>query len=143
MTDVRQFDIRIQIIAIIGALFLMVGAVELVRRRKLGEVYSIIWITLGSIVLVFALFRNLQEVVAHWLGVYYPPSLLLGLLIFLQLGVILYLSVSISRLEVRNRILVQRLALLEQRIDAEVDSPHSSYQVNCIDSSNNRICDIR
>ena len=143
MTDVRQFDIRIQIIAIIVALFLMFGAVELVRRRKLGEVYSIIWIMVGSIVLVFALFRNLQEVVARWLGVYYPPSLLLGLLIFLQLGVLLYLSLSISRLEVRNRILVQRLALLEQRIDAGVDDLHSSDQVNYVDPSNTRNCDIR
>ena len=116
MFETQQFDFRIQIIAIAGAVALMVGAVELVRRRRLGEVYSIIWLALGSVVTILALFRNLQETVARWVGVYYPPSLIFGALIFLQLGVMLYLSIALTRLETRNRILTQRLALLEYHV---------------------------
>jgi len=113
MFGTQQFDSRIQIVALVGAVVLMVVAVELVRRRRLGEVYSIVWLALGSVVTILALFRNLQEIVAKWVGVYYPPSLIFGTLIFLQLGVMLYLSVALTRLEARNRILTQRLALLE------------------------------
>jgi len=123
MFGAQKFDIRIQIIAIAVALFLMLGTLELVRRRKLGEVYSIIWLMLGSVILVLALFRDLQETLARWMGVYYPPSLIFGILSFLQLGVILYLSMVLTRLETSHRILMQRLALLEQHVYA---SPEDS-----------------
>jgi hypothetical protein len=113
MFGTQQFDSRIQIVALVGAVVLMAVAVELVRRRRLGEVYSIVWLALGGVVTILALFRNLQEIVARWVGVYYPPSLIFGTLIFLQLGVMLYLSVALTRLEAHNRILTQRLALLE------------------------------
>lgn len=118
MFGAQKFDIRIQVIAIAVALSLMLGTLELVRRRKLGEVYSIIWLVLGSVILVLALFRDLQETLARWMGVYYPPSLIFGILNFLQLGVILYLSMVLTRLETRHRILMQRLALLEQHVYA-------------------------
>lgn len=123
MFGAQKFDIRIQIIAIAVALFLMLGTLELVRRRKLGEVYSIIWLMLGSMILVLALFRDLQETLARWMGVYYPPSLIFGILSFLQLGVILYLSMVLTRLETSHCILMQRLALLEQHVYA---SPEDS-----------------
>lgn len=116
MFGTQQFDSRIQVVAIVGAVALMVSAVELVRRRQLGEVYSIIWLALGGIVMVLALFRNLQETVARWVGVYYPPSLIFGVLMFLQLGMMLYLSIALTRLETHNRILTQRLALLEHHV---------------------------
>jgi len=116
MFGTQQFDSRIQVVAIVGAAALMAGTVELVRRRRLGEFYSIIWLALGAAVMILALFRNLQETVAKWVGVYYPPSLIFGTLIFLQLGVMLYLSVALTRLETRNRILTQRLALLEYHV---------------------------
>ena len=116
MFGTGQFDSRIQVVAIVGAVALMLGAMEMVRRRRLGEVYSIIWLALGGVLMILALFRNLQEIVARWVGVYYPPSLLFGTLIFLQLGVMLYLSSVLTRLETRNRILTQRLALLEYHV---------------------------
>ena len=116
MFETQQFDFRIQIVAIMAAVALMAGTVELVRRRRLGEIYSIVWLVLGSIVLILALFRNLQEAVADWVGVYYPPSLLFGALIFMQLGVMLFFSIALTRLERGNRVLTQRLALLEYHV---------------------------
>ena len=116
MFDPLRFDVRIQIVAMIGAIALMAIAIELVRRRRLNETYSIVWLGVGSCVLILALFRDLQEIVANWVGVYYPPALLLGSLIFLQLGVMLYFCVNLSRLETQNRVLTQRLALLEHSV---------------------------
>ena len=110
-----QFDVRIQIVALIGALALAASVIELVRRRKLDESYSIAWLALSAVVVVFALFRDLQVVLAAVIGVYYPPSLIFGALIFMLLGVVLYLCVALTRLESRTRTLAQRLALLETR----------------------------
>lgn len=113
MFQTTSYDVRIQIVAIIGALVLVVSVIELVRRRRLGESYSIAWLLLSTVIVVFALFRDLQDVIAGLVGVYYPPSLLFGLLIFMLLGIVLYLSLSLTRVESRTRILAQRLALLE------------------------------
>ncbi len=110
-----QFDVRIQIVALIGALALAASVIELVRRRKLGESYSIAWLILSAVVVIFALFRDLQVMLATVIGVYYAPSLIFGALIFMLLGVVLYLSVALTRLEIQARTLAQRLALLETR----------------------------
>ncbi len=110
-----QFDIRIQLVALVGALALAASVIELVRRRKLGESYSIAWLILSAVVVIFALFRDLQIELAMLIGVYYPPSLIFGALIFMLLGVILYLCVVLTRLETQTRTLAQRLALLETR----------------------------
>jgi hypothetical protein len=110
-----KFDVRIQIVALIGAIVLVIGVVELVRRRRLSESYSIAWILLSLVIVVFALFRELQEALAALIGIYYPPSLIFGALIFMLLGVVLYLSVALTRLETQTRILAQHLALLEGR----------------------------
>ena len=56
MFGTQQFDSRIQVVAIVGAVALMAGTVELVRRRRLGEFYSIIWLALGAAVMILALF---------------------------------------------------------------------------------------
>lgn len=112
----QHFDVRIQVLAIVGAMVLMVGTVELVRRHKLGERFSLLWLSLGGIILILALFRNLLEILASLVGVYYPPSLIFGALTFMQLGVILYLSVALTKLETRSRIIAQKLALLEQQV---------------------------
>jgi hypothetical protein len=113
MFEIQQFDVRIQIVAILIALVLMVGVIELVRRRQLRESYSIAWLFLSAIVMIFALFRQLQEVIARLIGVFYPPSLIFGALIFMLLGIVLYLCVALTRLETHTRVLAQRLALLE------------------------------
>lgn len=115
MTQVLKFDIRIQILAIAVAVALALAVIQLVRRRRLSEAYSIMWVGLSAIVLVLALFRDIQEIVARIVGVYYPPSLILGALIFVLLGISLYFSIVLTRLEIRCRILAQRLALLEER----------------------------
>jgi hypothetical protein len=133
MFGAQQFDIRIQVVAILVSLVLMVGTVDLVRRRWLSEVYSIIWLAVGSAILVLALFRNLQEMVAKWIGVYYPPSLIFGILGFLQLGISLHFSTALSRVERQNRVLVQRLALLEQLVleDRRTESDEFVHLPQC------------
>jgi hypothetical protein len=110
-----SYEVRIQAVAIIVALGFAALTIELVRRRKLNEWYSLIWLLAGGLVSAFAIFRNLQFVLAQAIGLYYPPVLILASLLLLLLGITLYLSVVLTRLEAQNRRLAQRLALLEFR----------------------------
>ena len=97
-----------------GALLLLVF--DLVRRRKLTEEYSFIWILCAAALLVLSLWRDILHVTARWLGVYYPPAVLLLVLIFFVFVASLYFSVVISgqRRQIEN--LVEEIALLDQRL---------------------------
>jgi hypothetical protein len=88
---------RIQIIALIVSVALLATVVELVRRRKLLEEYSFGWIAAGLVLLAVSARRSLLDTAAHWLGVYYPPAVLLIVLVPIIFGVLLGYSVIVSR----------------------------------------------
>ncbi|MFO7694842.1 MAG: DUF2304 domain-containing protein [Vicinamibacterales bacterium] len=106
--------LQVGAVLVSGSLLLLV--IDLVRRRKLTEEYSIIWILCAAALLVLSLWRDILHVTARWLGVYYPPAVLLLVLIFFVFVASLYFSVVISgqRRQIEN--LVEEIALLDQRL---------------------------
>ena len=109
MTDAVQ----LVAIAVSGGLLLFV--LELVRRRKLTEEYSFIWILFSIGLLVVSIRREVLHVVAHWLDVHYPPAVLLAGLILFVFVASLYFSVVISRHRDQIERLVEELAILDAR----------------------------
>ena len=106
----------IQVAAITCAMLLLTLVLELVRRRKLTEEHSLIWIAGAVVLLVLSVWRNLLDSAARVVGVYYPPALLLLALTCFVFLVSLYFSVVISRQRQDIERMVEELALL----DAEV-----------------------
>ena len=106
--------VQIGSVVVSGALLLLV--VDLVRRRKLTEEYSFIWILCAAALLVLSLWRDILHVTARWLGVYYPPAVLLMVLILFVFIASLYFSVVISGQRRQIEHLVEELALLDQRL---------------------------
>ena len=106
--------VQIGSVVVSGALLLLV--VDLVRRRKLTEEYSVIWILCAAALLVLSLWRDILHVTARWLGVYYPPAVLLLVLILFVFIASLYFSVVISGQRRQIEHLVEELALLDQRL---------------------------
>lgn len=102
------------------ALLLAAGAIvlvfELVRRRKLREEYSWVWVAIAAVVATLALQQDLLLVMSQWIGASSPVStLFFGALLFL-LTLALQFSVRLSRLTQRHKTLGQRLALLEAEL---------------------------
>jgi hypothetical protein len=96
---------RVQLVAI-GVSVLLLGAViELVRRRKLVEEYSIVWIACALAMLALSVWRDLLDRSARLLGVFYPPSALLMVLVVLVFVALLWFSVILSR----QRRMIERL----------------------------------
>ncbi len=122
-----DYHLRVQIIAIVAAVLFSAFVVELVRRRRLNEWYSLVWLAIGGAIAAFAFFRPLQFVLARLVGLYYPPVLVLGTILFLLLTLTLHLSVVLNRLEGQNRRLAQRLAILEALL-AESSRPAARQQ---------------
>ncbi len=103
----------VQIGAVIVSSVLLLLVVELVRRRRLTEEYSFMWLACAGALLVLSIWRGILDATARWLGVFYPPAVLLLLLIFFVFLASLYFSVVISRQRDQIERLVEDLALLE------------------------------
>jgi hypothetical protein len=90
---------------------------ELVRRKRLMERYAILWLVAGGIVLVLGLWQGLLTTLSHAVGIYYPPSALFAVAFVFVLVLLVHFSMTISRLSDQSKVLAQRLALLQRRVD--------------------------
>lgn len=106
--------IKIQII--IGALsiILLLFTFELIRKGRLREEYSILWLFTGAATLIFSLSPEffLSQFFTRITGIYYLSAVVLIIFLFLLL-IVFHFSVVISKLSDRNKELAQRHALLE------------------------------
>ena len=96
---------------------LLAYVVEQVRRRRLREDYSLLWLATLGVMFVLSLFRNtLLEEVARFMGIAYPPAAMFVIGFGLLLLVMLQFSIIITRLTEQNRQAAQQIALLNTRL---------------------------
>lgn len=108
---------RIQLIAIVLSLCVLSIVFELVRRRRLREEYSLIWLLAGISFLVLAIWRDLVLKMATYMGVSYGPSALFIVAFFFGMVFALHFSLIVSQLTERVRILAQQNALLMLEVE--------------------------
>jgi hypothetical protein len=107
---------RISLISVIVAVALALVVLELVRRRRLQERYSLLWLAICVVVLVLAVWQSALYRVSSTLGIKYPPNALFLLAAGFFLLLLLHYSTVISRLGAQNTRLAQRVALMEERV---------------------------
>jgi hypothetical protein len=96
---------RVQVLALIGSVLFLLFVLELVRRRRLAEEYSALWIVSALALIGISLRRDLLHFAATWLGVYYPPAVLVLMLV----GIISVASLSFSVILSRQQRQIDRL----------------------------------
>ena len=96
---------------------------RLVRRRQLRAKYSMLWLSVGAVLIVEAASPALLDRVSEWIGVSYPPATFFMGAIALLFLVVIHFSWELSRLEERTRILAEEIALLraEPRADPRAE----------------------
>lgn len=107
---------RIQLASIAFAVLILAGVFELVRRRKLGERYAMVWMAAAIALLVLAIWQGLLAKVAKAVGIYYPPNAFFVIAFAFALVLLLNFSITTSRLADQTRVLAQRVALLEEQL---------------------------
>ena len=108
--------------AVIAVIF--VGMIlELIRRHRLQERYSVIWLVAGMGMLIGAAFPALLEVVADLMGVRDTNVALFSLVLLLLLGLSLNFSVIVSRQAEQITRLAQERALDRARADGPAPVP--------------------
>lgn len=108
---------RIQYVAILFCLFLLLFLVRLILKQKLREEYIIVWLFTLMCFMFIALFRSDMDVLATWLGVFYSPSLLFMVFMAAVLMYSLHLSIVSSKMHWNIKNLAARMALMQQEMD--------------------------
>lgn len=104
---------RVELVSLIGTVGLLMMVVEAVRRRRLSENYSLVWLLMVGILVVLALWREGLDLLARMIGIYYPPSALFVVGFGAVMLILFRFSMVISQLNEQNRRLAQKLAFLE------------------------------
>jgi hypothetical protein len=110
---------RVQIVALIVSVLLLAVVLELVRRRRLTEEYSFLWILCSIALVVVSARRDVLDAAARWLGVYYPPMVLLMLLVVMVFVASLCFSVIVSRQRQQIERLIEETAVLSAELREE------------------------
>jgi hypothetical protein len=116
--------IQTRIIAV-GASLLVLGLViELVRRRRLKEEYSVLWVITAVVLLVLSLWYPLLLKITSLIGAVLPSSTLFFFGLVFALLMLLHFSVRVSSMERRITMLVQELGLLTVTEPPQADPDH-------------------
>jgi hypothetical protein len=86
---------------------------EMVRRRKLHEEYSILWLFGSALILALSLKQDWLVVLAHAVGIAYPPSFFFLVGILFILLVLIHFSIAISKLHQMNKKMAREIALMK------------------------------
>ena len=107
----------VKVLAITGSAAVLFLVLELIRRGRLKERYSLLWLFSGVVMLVLSLSRELLEYIARQVGIFYPPSLLFLIAFVFLMLITLHFSAVISGLSEKNKKLAQEIALLRQALN--------------------------
>jgi hypothetical protein len=108
--------LRQRALAILLSVGLIILIFELVRRRKLREEYSWLWMLTGVVVFVLATWHGLLLSISRLLGIALPASTIFLFGVFFLILINLYFSVKISTLATQVKELTQKQAILESSI---------------------------
>jgi hypothetical protein len=108
---------RAMIFGLIASIGALIFVLELVRRRKLREEYSLLWLATAVVLIILSVSRPLLDVLANLVGIYYPPSALFLVAVVFVLFMLLHFSTVLTRLTQENKENAQQLALLRWQLE--------------------------
>jgi hypothetical protein len=104
---------RLQAFVIFISVVILVGIIELVRRRKLREEYSFLWLVIGFGFLLLAVAPGIVVRISLLLGTELPVNTLFFFGLIFVLLLCLYFSLRISSLANQVKNLAQQLSLIQ------------------------------
>ena len=112
----QYYSYKIQVISIIVSLGFLFYVSRLIIKGKLREEYAIFWVISTVLLIIFSFWREGLDIIAKAVGVYLAPNLVFTSAIFAILIYLLHLSIVVSKLHDKNKVLSQDIALFKERI---------------------------
>ena len=104
------------ILGIAAALATLIVVIEMMRRRRLRERHAIWWLIAGILALIVGVFPATLAWASAVVGVAVPTNLIFFVSVAILFLVCIQSSSELTRLEAQTRLLAERSALLELRI---------------------------
>lgn len=114
-------DLKQRLIAIAIAVTVFVIIIELVRRRKLSEEFSVIWLFAGIVIIMLAIWSELLLFVTRITGIIAPTSVVFFFGIISMILINLQFSIKITKLQNQLKNLAQKQALMNLNKDQSQD----------------------
>lgn len=105
-----------QFLMILGAVILLLIIFVLLKKGKMTVKYSLLWLGLAVVLVIFAICPYVVYVLRDLLGVEMPVNLVFMLMFCFVLVVLISLSIAVSQLAEKCKRLTQENALLEKRV---------------------------
>lgn len=110
-------SIRIQYIAIVGSVLLIIFILFLIKQKRLKEEYSLLWLFFGILFLAISLWKNALDWISEMVGITYPPAALFLILLMAVFIIMIEFSVIISRHSQWIRKMGQDIGLMKNEIE--------------------------
>lgn len=109
-------NIKTQIFVIIVVLLALIMLVNMIRKKRLELKDSLLWFVLGIAVLILGCFPSITTWLAKKFGIGQPINLLFFAGFCLSLVIIFSLTVTISKMSIQLKRLIQELGLLKKEL---------------------------
>ena len=106
----------IKLIQLAIALIILITILILMIKKKSNASVSLIWIGISFVVVLFAVWPNVLNVVSAWLKIDYPPMLAVSLVLITMIGIVFYLSTEIAVLQTKIRELSIHISILNHEV---------------------------
>jgi hypothetical protein len=112
-----MFLSRAQVITAVAAVVLVLIVLDLVRRRRLAEEYSMLWVASSAVVAVLGFSTPLLQALTRALGILYEASTVFFFGLGFATAMLLFVSVKLSRLAQEHLALTRELAFLRHEVE--------------------------
>ncbi len=112
-----MFLSRAQAIVAFAAVGLALVVLDLVRRRRLSEEFSLVWLVSSLVIAALGFSTALLQGVTRLLGILYESSTVFAAGIGFGVIALLYVSVRLSRLIQEHVVLAREVALLRRALE--------------------------
>jgi hypothetical protein len=105
---------RLTLLGLAASIAGLLLVLELVRRRRLREDYSLLWLVTAAVLILLTLSRPLLDQLAALLGIVtYPPAAIFAVAVLFMLAILLHYATVLTRLARENKQLAQQMAILQ------------------------------
>jgi hypothetical protein len=111
-----MMELRLQISLIIGIIFYFIIIFYFLKKNTLTLKYSLLWLFSGFVMLILAIFPFIMDKIINLVGIASVTNGLFAIAVFMILIILMSLTSILSKMNLKNKQLIQSCALLEKRI---------------------------
>lgn len=109
--------LRLQVILFLVSIAALYFIFKLIANGVLQLKYSILWLVIGMVFTIMAIFPKILDVISEALGVVTPVNALFLIGYIFLIALIFSLTMAVSKYSDKVRELVQQIALLKKEIE--------------------------